>query len=706
MTNGRTKQTPLIGLLAVKNKLIKKEELEKGLALCKNSSNLEKDLTEYLFSNGLVSAKNMERLSRAVKTLEIRQKEYKFGAIAIAKGFITKTLLELALEEQQADIRGKQKLRLIGDLMVEAGMLTTKQRNYILKLQKRVRQLDKNSDSSQKNQPKQKVRVTNLKKNPKKKSEIKKEINNLLEPEIITGGIRLQVTMDFMAAFISKTDHFNDNLLASDIKETLFEKNIVNGIVADEMLNGFIKSSGFKTQSFRVAHGTKLIQGQDAKLEFFFNTDYLKAGGLDADGNIDFKQRGEIPLVEEGTALAEKTPMVKPRWGQNVYGEEMEALAGNDISLRFGKGAKLSEDGLKVLAAVRGYPKYSLSGVIFVHEEYITQGDVDYETGHIDYDGNVDIKGCIKSGFRVRGNDIKTIELDGGIVEAQGDLVVAGGINEGKIYARGNVFAKFIHKSEIVCMGNVHAVTEIVDSQIESSGSCSIENGKLISSRINAKMGVTARNIGTEMATPNMIKVGHDVFTEKELEKNKTRADMLKEKIQNYKGKKEKLKEQDQVFQQEISKLAQIQDRSQLVQRQIQSKIDSNDSSPRENLSQQLEQLKNDAKTAEKNLDQCFEKSEAIEEAIEKTDNNIDFVAKKLDELILEKNNLVQWAKENPGKAVVAVEGVIQTATVISGKHSDMTVDRVIRRARVMEVLRAPKGFENRAVYEMQIKDI
>ncbi len=705
MTNGRTNQIPLIGLLAVKNKLIKKEELEKGLALCKNSSNLEKDLTEYLCSNELVSAKNMERLSRAVKTLEIRQKEYKFGAIAIAKGFINKTVLDLALEEQLASIRGKQKPRLIGDLMVEAGMLTAKQRNYILKLQNRVRQMDKNLNASQKNQPGQKA----LEPNPPKKVEIKKENSDLLEPEIITGGIKLQVSSDFMAAFISKTDHFNDNLTASDIKEALFEKNIVNGIVVDEMLNGFIRSSGFKTQSFRVAQGTKLIQGQDAKLEFFFNTDYLKAGGLDSDGNIDFKQRGEIPLVDKGTVLAEKTPMVKSRCGQNIYGEEVEALAGNDIPLRLGKGAKLSEDGLKVLAAVRGYPKYTLSGVIFVHEEYTTSGDVDYETGHVDYDGNVNIKGCIKSGFRVRGNDIKTIELDGGIVEAQGDLVVAGGINEGKIYARGNVFAKFIHKSEIICMGNVHAATEIVDSDIESSGSCSIENGKLISSRVTAKMGVNARNIGTEMAAPNMIKVGYDIFTEKELEKNKTMANKLKEKIQDHKEKKEKLKEQDQVFQQKISKLAQIQDRSQIEQRQIQLKTDNNDTSSSdssENLSQHLEQLKINADNAEKILDQCFEKSEAIEEAIEKTDKNIDFLAKKLGELFHEKNNLVKWAKENPGKAVVTVDGEIQTATVISGKHSEMIVEQVIRHARVMEVIRPSEDSENSIVHEMQIQNI
>lgn len=230
--------------------------------------------------------------------------------------------------------------------------------------------------------------------------------------------------------------------------------------------------------------------------------------------------------------------MVLARQGQNIYGDEIETLPGQDIPLRFGKGATLSEDGLKVLAEVRGYPKYSLAGVIFVHNEYTAPGDVDYETGHIDYDGNVNIKGCIKSGFKVRGNDIKTIELDGGIVEAEGDVVVAGGINEGKIYARGNVFAKFIHNSEITCMGNVQVGKEIVDSTIEIGGACIIENGKLISSEVAAKMGVSARHIGTEMAGPSILKIGRDTFTEKELGKNKTKIRAMQKNLTRFQEKK------------------------------------------------------------------------------------------------------------------------------------------------------------------------
>ncbi len=541
-----------------------------------------------------------------------------------------------------------------------------------------------------------------------KEADSRPQVPEFLPPEIITGGIQLQVSGDYMGAFLTKTDDFDPDVAVSDIKEELFDRGIVSGLMADEMILGFIGSSGFKTQAFRVAKGIRPIKGQDAKLEFFFNTDYLKAGGMDEDGNIDFKERGEIPLVEKGTVLAEKTPRVEARWGLNIHGEDVPAEKGEDRALRFGKGAILSEDGYKLLAAVRGYPKYSLGGVVYVHEEYTTGGDVDFETGHIEFDGNVNIKGCIKSGFKVRGNDISTIELDGGIIEAEGDVKVAGGINEGKIYARGNVYAKFIHGSEIVCMGDVYVQKEIVDSTIESSGSCAISNGKLISSQVSAKMGVTARNIGTEMASPSVITVGHDAFTAKELAQNRAKAAAIKENILELKEKKAEEKARNVELQKEITELAHVQDRAQLEQREInEQKKDPALSDGYQDAEKRLEELKSIVEDAEKHLDLCFEKSETLEAVIKKMDRDIEKLKQEHGGLIEERNNLVRWSKDNPGKAQVAVEGVILSGTTIIGKHSEYTVDKMIRHAKITEVLfRSDDGDGERTVYQMKVGNL
>lgn len=707
---------PTIGLLALKNKLITKEELEAGMASCAGSENPDLALKEYFIARELISAKNLQRLSQAVKALTIRQKEYRFGVIAIKKGYANKTVLDLALEEQEADIRQGRKPRLIGDMMVEAGFISEEHRNQILKMQNREPKPYQPSDAVETQAQGTRdaggtppgENGAQEKENSKDGGEVKEDpAKIMLEPETICGGIQLQVAGDFMAAFFSKTPAFNPDVLVSDIKDDLFDRGIVAGLVVDEMIEGFINSSGFKTKKFRVAQGIRPVAGQDAKLEFFFNTDYLKAGGLDEKGNIDFKDRGEIPLVEKGTVLAEKTPRVGGRNGQNIYGDEVITEPGQDKALQFGKGAVLSEDGLKILSGVRGYPKYSLSGVVFVHEEYTTGGDVDYETGHIDYNGNVNVKGCIKSGFRVRGNDIKAVELDGGIIEAEGDLVVAGGINEGKIYARGNVYAKFVLKSEIVCMGSVQVGKEIVDSTVECGGFCAVENGKLISSRVTAKMGLSARDIGTEMTSPNVIRVGHDAFTEKEIQKNRAQTNEVREEIFALQEKKEGFNSKVAELQQQITKLAHIQDRSQLEQRELKEKLSENPRQEiRDDLEKQMGQLENNALNAEKNLDVCFEKSEAAERAVDKIDRDIEKLSSRRDALVGEKKNILNWSRENPGKAVVMVQGAIQAETHIRGKHSEITMDQMARHSRVMEMLISNEEDETRNFYQMQLGNL
>jgi uncharacterized protein len=704
--------SPMIGLLAVKNKLITQAELEKGLDQCKESDDVADCLKQYLLSCELVSAQNIQRLSLAARALDIRKKEFRFGAIAVQKQIINQGVLQLVLEEQESDMKNGVKPRLIGDMLVESCMMTERQRDYILKMQNRRHRPQKPAETVSDTIASSKASTDQPLSGQDQHEPVTEKHSPpaMMEPEVLDNGIRLQLAGDYMGAFLTKTVDFNPDVTVSDIRDALAEKGIVSGIVSDEMMNGFIQSSGFKTKAFRVAKGIRPIQGKDASVSFFFNTDYLGAGGLDADGNIDFKQRGGVPHVQAGTVLAEKIPMVESRPGHNIFGDNIEAASGNDIPLRFGNGVKLSEDGLKVLADVTGFPKFSLSGVIFVHEEYITEGDVDYETGHIEYAGNVKVSGCIKAGFRVKGNDITCVELDGGIVTADGNVTVTGGINEATIYAKGNVTAKFIHKSEIICMGNIHVTKEIVDAAIECSGACIIESGKLISSHISAKMGMTARDIGTQTAAACVIHVGQDAFYEKEIKNIQNRITQLKEKIAAQEEKKIRLKEQNIELQKHITKLAHIQDRSQLDMDRLNKEMNDLQSRPDQpdaiaELRQQIEQLHTTAKNAEKQLDQSFDKSEAIESSIDGIEKQCKILDDHLLDVLEEKKNLTRWSTENPGNPVVKVDGSIQPGTIIKGKQSDMVVRELARRVKIMEVLKAGSD-EAHQIYELQVTNI
>ena len=706
--NSSKHKIPFIGLLAIKTKFITQDELNKGLEKCSGADNPNRALKEYFLSNNLISAQKMKNLLLAVKKLNLRQAELRFGTIAIKKGFINQSVLKLALEEQKNNIQNKKKGLPIGDMLVEAGMMTEKQRDYILKLQKKgTLEAEKNIEKD--------VTETKEKEPPEALAEnlpedTKKEVA-LLAPEIIEGGIKLEIFNDFMAAFLTKTDAFDQKLTVAQVKQALFDKDIVAGIVADEMIEGFITSSGFKAKAFKVAQGISPVQGKDAKIKIFFDSDYLKAGGVTNDGVIDFKDRGEMPFVELGTMLAEKTPIKESRNGKNIYGETIEITPAIDIELKIGKGAQLSEDGLKILAEVQGFPVQTMSRHIAVYQEYTTEGDVDYETGHINYDGNVNINGRIKSGFKVEGNNIQAMELDGGIITAGENVNIAGGINEGTIYSRGNIRAKFIHNSKLLCLGDVIIEKEIVDSDIECSGKCVVENGKLISSRITAKMGVQAKNIGTDMSEPNIIKVGHDIFTQKELEKNKDKMGKLKEQIEHLNKNRKKLEEENLNLEKQTTELAHIQDRSQLEEKQITLNLvsmqkDGADAQTIEEDKKKIEQLNKDAQKAEEDLNACFAQCDKIEETMENIEMETKTLKKNLDNLEAEKSNLILWAKDHPGKPVVIAQGAILSGTVIKGLHCEKRLAELTRHAKIMEVQLISEDGLNQNIYEIQVGSI
>jgi uncharacterized protein (DUF342 family) len=712
--NSSKHKIPFIGLMAVKTKFITQNELNKGLEECSGADNPNLALQEYFLSNNLISTEKMKKLLLAVEQLNLRQAELRFGAIAIKKGFIKQSVLELTLEKQKNNIQNKKENLPIGDMLVEAGIMTEKQRDYILKLQKigklkAEKIIEKDITVTNEKQP-QETLSENLSEDTQKKVA-------LLAPEIIEGGIKLEIFNDFMAAVLTKTDEFDQKITVTQIKQALFDKGIVAGIVADEMIEGFITSSGFKSKAFKIAQGISPVKGKDAIIKFFFDRDYLKAGELTNEGVIDFKDRGEMPFVELGTKLAEKTPIKESRNGKNIYGETIEITPAIDIELKIEKGAQLSDDGLKIFAEVQGFPVHKMSGHIAVYQEYSTEGDVDYETGHINYDGNINVNGRIKSGFKVKGNNIQAMALDGGTIKADGNINIAGGINEGTIYSRGTIRAKFIHNSKLLCLGDVIIEKEIVDSNIECSGKCVAENGKLISSRITAKMGVQAKNIGNDMSEPNIIKVGHDIFTQKELEKNKGQMDEANKKTEHLNEKKVNLETENLKLEKQIAELSHVQDRVQLEEKKMISNIvpiqkdgtntrTNEEEKKQEEYKKRIEQLKTYAQKAEEGLNACFKKCDKIEATMENIEIETKTLKKSLDDLKAEKSNILSWAKDNPGKPVVIAQGAIFSGTVIKGLHCEKHLTELTRHAKIMEVQSITDDEQARNYYEIKVGSI
>jgi uncharacterized protein (DUF342 family) len=686
-SNGSIK-APLLGKLAIKNSLVTEEEFEEAMNACSGATDPEEALKEYFLSNDLMTPQNLKRLITATKAIELRQKDIKFGTIAINKGLISQSVLDLALEEQKKSFKTKKNPRLIGDILVTAGIITIEHRNLILKTQNRLIKDIKHEYSNTHNNTDNSDTLKSRERSTAAAAEKQKSLSNTSIIEIIKHGIKLEITQNTLTALISKTDDFDDNINPEDIRNLLIKKGITFGLVNNDLFLGFIKSRGFRKKGFIAAKGVKPVEGKNTKIEYFFDTDHLKAGGVSASGSIDFKDRGIIPQVEKGTVLSEKTPLKESSSGRTIFDKELATNKAQDMKLRYGKGAKLSEDRLKILASVNGYPKLTWAGLVVVNQEYATTGDVDYQTGHIKYDGNVNIKGCIKDGFEVRGNDISAREIQGGIIHAEGNLKIVNGVNEAKIYAKGNVYAKFVHNSKIVCMGNVYITKEIVDSKIETSGACITKDGKIISCRITAKMGVFAKQLGTELSEPNIIKTGHDVFVTKEISTIKDKIRILIKQKEKEKKKKEKLTSENKEYHKNATHLANIQEKSMANQKRIISVIEkTSDKKEITVLKNTLNTVQNEETKVNKQLEVCFNKIDNMEKRIKTIKKSLSQTQQNIEDLRHEKKHLSEWSDANPGDTTIKITGVIFPGTLVQGKFSEKQIDDKIINTKIKELM-------------------
>ncbi|MDY0221198.1 MAG: FapA family protein [Desulfobacterium sp.] len=688
---------PVIGQLALRHGLVTQEAMDLAWKTCCKTGEPFTAFADYLLTNKLLSTLDMQRLMTAARVIEIREKEVKFGTIAVEKGYISIGLLKLALDEQKKEMIHNKRTKRLGEILVEAGMITTDQLKDVLKVQNSLKAADE-TNPAQTIVPSQEPPLPS--KPPTNNQDLTTNIS-------LDRGMNLTIGHQAFEAFISKTDQFDPTITPREIKEIVTQHQIVFGLISETEIDSFIKPKEHPPPPLRVARGIKPQPGTNAVVKYHFKTDRLEIGKIDQRGNIDFRQRGEIPRVAVDAILAEKTPVTQGVDGTNVFGEIIAVAPALDFKIKCGRGAKLSPDGLQVLARIDGEPKLSWDGTISVMDEFVTDR-ADYETGHIEYPGNIRVKGCIHNGFKVSGENIRAGEIDGGIIHADGDLCVANGITHAVIYSMGAVSAKFIQKSTILCLGDIHTDKEIVESTVETSGACVIKQGTIIASNITAKLGLYSRNVGTERSKPSLLKVGEDIFVLKRIAKLKEEMAWIRQTLAETGEKKSELELKFNESQERCSKLAHMEEASMRAQKEtilgIASLNQAGDQGERQRMETQLQILKEKGAKIQESLDQSLDDVEKRAGGIEELSTSIVKQEQRLHDLIQEQENIQKWSRKTPGTPRMDVSQTLMAGTRVMGCHSEITIEKTRQRVTIREVMSATsdKG-ENPSRWVMEI---
>ena len=308
------------------------------------------------------------------------------------------------------------------------------------------------------------------------------------------------------------------------IAEWLSDLGLMEGINQDAIASVAqqLSSGDHRLGLHEIAAGTAPRHGKDADVRLLINRD-RRYGERQDDGSRALGQVNFGPNVEAGQEIARLTPATKGTDGRDVMGNSVASLDGISGQVKSGLAVRSETDADGVVhyfAESDGVLKY-IPGEIAVVDTLIIEGDVGFETGNLEFKGEVVVRGSVGQGFKVQASgDIIVIgHIDAGSTVASGGNVVGGEGIQGRkttVVARGSVRAQFVHESQVRTAGNImlgdyaQGATLRADATISVSMSNGKRGGSIIGGRVWGMRGVDMYMAGNPTLVTTEIAAGVD----------------------------------------------------------------------------------------------------------------------------------------------------------------------------------------------------
>ncbi len=686
----------------------------------------------------------------------VKKSGEEFGKIAIDKGFATPVDVQKALEFQKKEFKRARVKKLIGDILVASRVITTKQKNNILKEQLLLEQRANSILSS------------TAEKTPVSGSVPRgRQVTGLAEPGLSDyekNFLRIKVLDREFAAKVMEKGLASDRevTIAQKAQEEEFEKQNNLKILADVMVSmAFIseeqkniilneQKSSIDTHHLkenesgieviispdRMAARVKINKSVVSKTTVFQIKAILNAQGITngifpdpllqghlSMGILEFpaaradifsklKRAKNIVFCME-TDLSDRgekrkgDPLAHQQNSQNtllvadVFGKELKMDCSTTAAVTCGSGTRLDRDG-SIVAAKTGIPAVSIEGKFFVHPIIHVLEDADLRYGPLEAFADLSISGVLTGAYPVTAGNIKAREIRGARINAIGNIRTDVGITDAVIRSQGDIHARYLHNCQIETFGNIYIKNEIFDSKILCSGKIDSPGCRIISSDLFAKKGVTLAGAGSEKTASCAITSGgeHHIL---ELEKSiGQEIDLISAKLEAIQEKKD---EQEQLSQKAFQKMIELKifhDRSKNKKRLLAMEFKKN----RDQLSKT--KLKNIARLIS-NFETRIEKSISSLKELNKTKKSHDQKKVEFEKEIealtpstnaairsLEENifSLFEWTRSQENISKIEIKGRAFPGTHFSGIYSTLKIDSSLEKFSIFEKINSPRNYK------------
>ncbi len=302
-------------------------------------------------------------------------------------------------------------------------------------------------------------------------------------------------------------------LSTSELKNLIEQNGVKYGII-EKNIEIALKARLY-CMDILVAKAKLPVNGSDAEIVYSFNAEKTLKPTMSEDGSVDFHKLDMIESVKEGQLLATLIPIDYGEPGKDVYGNMIRPKKVRNKRLRHGKNIHLSDDKLQMYSDVSGNVTL-VNDMVFVTDTYTIEGDVGPSTGDIDYDGAVEVKGNVITGYTVKATGDITVNgaVEGAMLISEGKIVLKRGMQgmgKGVMQAKGDVISNFIESATVKSGGAIYT-DAIMHSNISANGDV-IVNGKrglIAGGSVKTTTKIETKVAGSTMGTQTELEVGFD----------------------------------------------------------------------------------------------------------------------------------------------------------------------------------------------------
>ena len=323
----------------------------------------------------------------------------------------------------------------------------------------------------------------------------------------------------------------------SEIQELLSLNGIVYGFSAEVVAERFaiLEAGNLEDLLIPLAEGSPSQDGKDAEFEWAIEIEQRRPGKILEDGSIDYRERNLTTVVKEGDLLGRLLPPTAGVPGKDIYGNELippqpvniEVITDSRIY------AEADDEGLLAFFAEVGGGISATTELkkvknrthkrinVGVNPTSNIEGDIDYTTGNIDFNGDVVIGGSVQAQFSVKATGSVTIEgyvEAGAYITAGEDILIKRGVvgSSTELVAGGDVMAKYIQEATVRAGGDVKAGSYIFNASVRTGGTVVVvgkgegKSRALVGGLIWGARAVTAKSIGSPYNTGTRLVTGVD----------------------------------------------------------------------------------------------------------------------------------------------------------------------------------------------------